>query len=379
MTSPAVARSSGQIIERGKDHWLVRVYFGVDGAGKRSYVNRVVRGTKGEAKKTLTAMQRDRDLGLLVEPTYRTLNEYLDHWLETAAKPRLQTTTFLEYKAQLQRYVRKPLGALKLSQVTPMVIQALYGEMLSRGLSARSVRLTQAILGNALKQAVKWRLLPLNPADAVDLPKQEHQEMIALTEREAGKYLAAARGGRYHVLLALLLTTGLRPSEALALRWPDLDLSGMRLVVRRKVTQVAGGWEYGQTKTAKGRRTVDLPAGTVALLSAHPRYGELVFDNGDGVPPGLRGVVKEHKAVLKAAGLPTEVRLYDLRHTHATLLLTAGVHPKIVSERLGHSGIAITLDTYSHVLPGMQKESATKLDEMLFKPAEDGAENVAVN
>lgn len=374
-----MARSAGQIIERGKDHWLVRVYLGVDGAGKRKYVNRVVRGTKGEAKKTLTAMQRDRDLGLLVEPTYKTLNEYLDHWLEAAAKPRLEEPTYLEYKAQLQRYVRQPLGALKLSNVTPMLIQGMYGDMLSRGLSARTVRLTHAVLGNAFKQAVKWRLLPLNPADAVDLPKQEHQEMMALTEEEAGRYLAAATGTRYHVLLALLLTTGLRPSEALALRWPDVDLPGMRLVVRRKATKVEGEWKYGRTKTAKSRRTVDLPAGTVALLAEHPRYSEVVFDNGDGVPPGQRGIVKEHKGILKAAGLPSEVRLYDLRHTHATLLLTAGVHPKIVSERLGHSGIAITLDTYSHVLPGMQKETAAKLDQMLFKPVEDVVDNAAVN
>lgn len=374
-----MARSAGQIIERGRDHFLVRVYLGVDGAGKRKYVNRVVRGTKAEAKKTLTAMQRDRDLGLLAAPIYKTLNEYLDHWLEAAAKPRLQASTYLEYKAQLERYVRTPLGALKLSQVTPLAIQGLYGDMLAGGLSARTIRLTHAVLGNAFKQAVKWRMLPLNPADAVDLPKQERQEMIALTEEEASRYLAAARENRYHVLLTLLLTSGLRPSEALALRWPDLDLPGMRLVVRRKATKVEGEWEYGQTKTSKSRRTVDLPAGTVTLLASHSRYSELVFDNGDGVPPGLRGVVKEHKAVLAAAGLSLDARLYDLRHTHATLLLAAGVHPKIVSERLGHSGIAITLDTYSHVLPGMQRETAQKLDTMLFKPSETATNNAAVN
>jgi len=366
-------RSIGQILERGPNHFLVRVFIGEDGTGKRKYANTVVRGPKSEAKKTRNAMLRDRDLGLLSAPSYRTLNEYLDDWLEAAAKPRLQPATFRLYETQLKRYVRAPLGGLKLTAITPVAIQRLYGAMLAKGLSGRTVRLTHAILGNALKQAVKWRQLPLNPADEVDLPQHQRKEMIAMTEGEASRYLAAAALSRHHVLLASLLSIGLRPSEAMALRWSDLDLAGARLSVQRKVTHVGGEWVYGPPKTAKGRRAVDLPHGTCLLLSAHPRYGELVFDNGDGVPPGLRGVVKEHKAVLARAKVNPAVRLYDLRHTHATLLLVAGVHPKIVSERLGHSNIAITLDTYSHVLPGMQRESAERLDAMLFQvpaPAE---------
>ena len=368
-----MGRSNGQLIERGPEHYLVRVYLGEDGNGKRKYANRVVRDKKSEARKVLTSMLRDRDLGLLAEPSYRTLNEYLDHWLDAAAKPRLQASTFQEYKRQLGRYVREPLGNQRLTSITPVAIQRLYGSMTEKGLSARTVRLTHAILSNALRQAVKWRLLPLNPAEAVDLPRQQREEMRAMTEAEAARYLEAARESHHHVLLAVLLTTGLRPSEALALRWADLDLASGRLSVRRKVTRVAGRLEYGQPKTVKSRRAVDLPHGTSLLLSEHLRYGDLVFDNGDGVPPNMRSLVKAHKTVLKRARIDGSVRLYDLRHTHATLLLGAGVHPKIVSERLGHSTITITLDTYSHVLPGMQRESADQLDAMLFRSRGTGA------
>lgn len=262
--------------------------------------------------------------------------------------------------------MREPLGNLKLTQVTPIAIQAVYSGMLADGLSARTVRLTHAVLRNALKQAVKWRVIPVNPADAVDLPKQQREEMRAMTSDEAARYLTAAQASPHGVLLALLLSTGLRPSEAIALRWSDVDLPGARLTVSRKAVRASGTWEFGQPKTNKSRRTVDLPQGIVALLSALPRHYEQVFHNADGAPPNMRRVVTEHKSTLEHAGVDQGVRLYDLRHTHATLLLLAGVHPKIVSERLGHSTINITLDTYSHVLPGMQKESARKLDEMLF-------------
>jgi integrase len=374
-----MSRNAGQIIERGPDHYLLRVYLGTDGSGKRKYANRVVRCKKAEARKVLTAMLRDRDLGLLAEPSYRTLNEYLDHWLAAAAKPRLQASTLQDYVGQLDRYVRPSLGGLKLTAVTPVAIQRVYGDMLAGGLSARTVRLTHAILGNALKQAVKWRLLPLNPAEAVDLPKRAREEMRAMTEAEAARYLVAARDSHHGVLLAVLLTTGLRPSEALALQWSDVDLPAARLSVRRKIARKPGGWEVGAPKTAKSRRVVDLPAGTAALLAGHPRYRELVFDNGDGKPVNSRGVGAEHKRVLEHAGIDPRIRLYDLRHSHATLLLSAGVHPKIVSERLGHSTVTITLDTYSHVLPGMQRESAEKLDAMLFESTASRPARAAVN
>ena len=178
------------------------------------------------------------------------------------------------------------------------------------GLEPRTVINTHRVLSGALKQAVKWRMLTQNVCQYVDLPKQQKKEMQALSQDEAGRFLEAARSDRFYVLFAVMLGTGLRPGEA------------------------------------------------------------LIFPSMNDTPLNGRNVVNRHfKPMLEVAGLSKTVRFYDLRHTHATLLLKVGVHPKIVSERLGHSSITLTLDTYSHVLPGMQDEAADKLDAMLFPQA----------
>ena len=367
-----MASTAGQIINRGKNKWLLRVDLGRDEDGKRRRLNKTVHGTKKEAQAELTKMLRAKDLGVLAEPTRQSLNEYLDHWFETAAKPRLRARTYNEYQAQLDRYVRPLLGGLRLSQLSPVAIQSAY-DMLNGGLSARTVRLTHAILNNALKQAVKWRMMPFNPCEAVDLPKRKRKEMYAMSEEEANRFLEVSKSDRWHVLFTLLLTAGLRPSEAIALKWTDLDLAGDRLTVQRTLSKVKGQWLFENPKTESSRRTIDIPAGTSRLLADLEPDGELVFTNGLGEPVALRSVVESHfKPLLGRADIPQKVRLYDLRHTHATLLLLAGVHPKIVSERLGHSSIQITLDTYSHVLPGMGRESATKLEAMLFSRKDEG-------
>ena len=374
-----MARKAGQIIRRGDRKFLIRIYLGLDANGKRKYHNQTIHGTKKEAQQALTDLLLKQDKGQLAGPVVTTLNAYLDHWLETAARPRLRPKVFLEYAAQLVRYVRPALGSMRLSQLSPLAIQGLYGGMLARGLSVRTVRLAHAILRNALRQAVKWRILASNPADAVDLPKQQRKEMLAMTEAEAARFLAATAGGPWHELFALLLSTGLRPSEAIALRWTDLDLPGDRLMVQRKATRVGGRWLYEEPKTSKSRRTIDLPQEITKLLNERVRDGDLVFSNGRGEPPDLRTVTLYHfKPALERAGLPISIRLYDLRHTHATLLLLAGIHPKIVSERLGHSSITITLDTYSHVLPGMQKESADTVGEPCFHAARAANRDVRV-
>lgn len=369
------AKTAGQIIERGKNKWLVRIDMGRDATGKRQRHNRTVHGTKKDAQVLLNKLLRDKDMGLLSDAARTSFGNYLDHWLETAARPRLRARTFEEYSTQLARYVRPELDSLKLEQVTPVVIQKLYTGMLARKLSARTVRLTHAILRNALQQAVRWRMLPFNPADAVDLPKQVRQEMRAMNREEAQRFMEAVAGTRWEILFTVLLTTGLRPSEALGLKWGDVDLGAAQLSVRRTVKRVKGVWIYEEPKTKSSRRLIELPMGTVRALAGLERDGELVFTDGLGEPVKIYTVTQHHfKMALKRAGLPGELRLYDLRHTHATLLLLAGEHPKIVSERLGHSSIQITLDTYSHVLPTMQKETAAKLDAMLFSAPETAAE-----
>jgi integrase len=376
-----MASSRGQILPKGYG-FLVRIYIGRDATGKRNYQNQRVTGTKKDAEKVLTAMLRKLDTGeLLHEPSRLSVQEYLEHWLETAAKPKLTARTLQDYTGVLERYVYPAVGKGKLSKLAPVDIQKLYAKMLSardkggHGLTPRTVIDTHRVLSGALKQAVKWRMLTQNVCQYVDLPKRQKTEMQALSEAEVGRFLTAAQTSRHRVLFTVMLGTGFRPGEALALMWKDFDPVGRTLTVQRALETVRGKHFFKTPKTPHSRRTIKLPDNLVKLLLEHKAQAlfesELIFPSLENTPLGEGNVVKRYfKPLLTVAGLPETVRFYDLRHTHATLLLKAGVHPKIVSERLGHSSITLTLDTYSHVLPGMQDEAANKLDAMLFGPAE---------
>lgn len=375
---------AGQIIKRGDKIWLVRVFMGRDEKGKRRYFNRTIHGVKKDAEKYLNSAVRDKDLGVFVEPAVMSLNEYLERWLKTAAQPRVRERTYADYSELLKRYVSPSIGAKKLCEVRPLDIQTLYTQMLDRGLSARSVRYTHAVLSSALKQAVKWLMLAQNPAALVELPKSSRKEMQALSVDEAARFLMAASEDRWHILFALALTTGMRPEEYLALQWKDVDLDkGIATVQRALVwNRKGGGWTFTAPKTSRSRRNIPLPASISRALIIHKRQqaearlklgadyenNDLVFASREGTPLMLRNILRRHfKPILERAKLPPSIRLHDLRHSCATLLLAANEHPKVVSERLGHASITLTLDTYSHVLPSMQQAASEKLEKILFE------------
>lgn len=364
---------AGQIDKRGDQKYMVRVFLGRDpDTGKRRYLNKMVHGTKKHAEQTLTALLRAKDTNTLALPVKMSLNTLLDRWLETAVKPRVSERTHRDYTWKAKHYIRPEFGERLLASIKPYDIQALYAGMLGRGLSPKTVRHCQNIMHNAFEQAIRWQLVNTNPAQHVDLPKQQHKEMLAMNELEAGRFLVAAESDTLHALFALLLGTGLRPSEAAGLKWSDLNaVSGTLSVQRTVVRPKGGGWRFDHTKTKRGRRTLALPAGLVTTLLSHKDavpYSEhgLMFPTAQGEALEMNNVRNRNfAAVQERAGLKG-FNLYSLRHTHATLLLLAGVHPKVVSERLGHATISITLDTYSHVLPNMQQEAAAKLDTLLY-------------
>lgn len=213
-----MASTAGQLIERGKSRWLVRVYVGRDAAGKRKYLNKTVHGNEKAAQAVLTQMLRE-NTGTLIEPSRLSLGDDLEHWLETAAKPRLSPRSYRGYKSLLKRCVRPELGDERPTALSPVGIRALYSKMLERKLSARTVRYTRTVLKNALEQAVKWRMTrartPPNMLTSLDLPKQERQELTALSEEEAQRFLAVAEGSRYHLLFNYCSL----PACALARRW----------------------------------------------------------------------------------------------------------------------------------------------------------------
>lgn len=372
---------AGQIIKRSDKTWLVRIFLGRDENGKRKYRNKTFHGTKKDAQKYLTGKLREKDLGILIEPTFLTLNAFLDRWLETAVKPRVSLRTADNYRFLLQKYIREPLGSYKLENLQTLDIQKVYAEMQVNGLSARTVKHAHITLQDALKQAVKWNLLQKNVAEFCELPKVIRKERRVLSPIEAKTFLKFAGKSPKGLIFEFALLSGMRPEEYLGLQWKDLDFERGTAQVRRALVRHNGVWSFEQTKTVKSNRIVSLPQPLMNKLKLHKRkqnerrlkYG-LIWENHDlvfccrlGTPYSLRNLTyRNFRPILEKAGLP-QIRLYDLRHSHATLLLIAEENPKIVAERLGHSSVVLTLDTYSHVLPTMQKNAVEKLDKMLYQ------------
>lgn len=374
---------AGQIIRRSKKSYTVRIYMGEDANGKRRYINKTVHGTRKDAQKYLNASLRDKDLGVFVEPNRLTLDEYLDKWLESAARPRVKERTADGYEGVLRRYIREPLGDKRLDQLRPLDIQKVYGQMQMSGLSALVVRHTHSALRNALKQAVKWGLIQRNPAEYVELPQVPRVERRVLSPAEAIRFIEASETMPYGLVFEFALLTGMRPEEYLALQWPDIDFKRCTATVQRVVVRHKMRWSFQEPKTSKSRRTIALPKPLLNKLLSHKQAQseqrmklgslweayDLVFCSGTGSPLHVPNLAYRYfRPILDKAELPT-IRLYDLRHTCATLLLVAEENPKVVSERLGHSTIVLTLDTYSHVLPTMQKEASAKLEKLLYKKA----------
>jgi len=372
---------AGQIKKRNENTWLVRIFLGRDANGKRRYFNKTIHGTKKDAQKYLTAKMREKDLGVFIEPASIALNEYLDKWLLESAKPRLREATFENYRYLTSLYIRERLGSRKLSDIKPFDVQKLYNQLTEKSLSARTVRYVHAILTSAFSQAVKWQMLIVNPCNVVDLPRQQKKEMKAFSPEQAQHFLEAAKDDKHGLIFAFALASGMRPEEYLALQWKDISFEKNTATVQRTlIWRKGGGWYFSEPKTAKSRRTLPMPESLFVKLKSHKirqaeqmlKLGQsyernnFVFATDEGKPLCLRNLRKRNFAkILEQADLKG-FRLYDLRHSTATLLLSEGINPKIVSERLGHASIVLTLDTYSHVLPDMQKEATSKLGKMLF-------------
>ncbi|HEX2180673.1 MAG TPA: site-specific integrase, partial [Rubrobacteraceae bacterium] len=256
----------------------------------------------------------------------------------------------------------------RLDRLNALQVQAVYGRKLEAGLSPRTVEIVHATLHKALKQAVAWSLVPRNVSAAATTPRPTRPEIGPLSREQARELLEAAQGDRLEALYVLAVTTGMRQGELLGFQWRDVDLEGAALKVNRSIYEGI----VSPPKTGAGRRTIRLSDTAVSALKRHRigttrvRISGWVFPSATGTPIGHQNLRKRSwKPLLERAGLPHSVRFHDLRHTCATLLLSSGIPIKVVSEMLGHASVAITLDTYSHVLPDMQESAAKAMDEAL--------------
>ena len=352
--------------------WAGSVTVGYDDCGKRR--RRTVYGaTKGDVLEKLVRLRADALEGILGDPQRLTVATYLHRWLDDAVRPSVQVSVHRRYTEIVRIRIVPRIGGIALSRLTPMHVQSLLTSLENEGVSSRGRQMAYDRLHRALKQAVQWGLVPRSVCDAVTRPRAQRPTMRVLTPKQVSVLLTAAREDRFHALYVLAVTTGLRQGELLGLQWADIDLDRAVLHVCHALHEVAGRLWLDEPKTARGRRTVDLPACAVRALREHRNrmlaeredLRELVFCDTQGGPVRKSNLVRRSfLPLLRQVSLP-RIRFHDLRHTAATLLLLEGVHPKVVQERLGHSQISITLDTYSHVLPSMGRDAAKKLDALL--------------
>ena len=335
--------------------------------------------TRREVDEKLTKAKADRDGGLVFDADNLKLGEYLGRWLADSVRDTVRPTTFERYEQMVRLHIRPVLGKVKLKNLTSAHVRGLYREKLDAGLSPRTVQYVHVTLHKALKQAIADGLIPRNATEAVKPPQVRREEMRPLTAEQVRILFDAAAGDRFEALYVLAVTTGLRQGELLGLKWDDVDLEEGTLRVRRTLTTAKGGPVLAAPKTKGSRRTVRLSQTALQALKSHlnrqlgdieeagDRWREngLIFASETGEPLDRRLITTHRfKPLLKRAELP-EVRFHDLRHTCATLLLSKNVNPKVVSEMLGHASIAITLDTYSHVLPTMQESAAEAMEDAL--------------
>lgn len=372
----------GRIVKRSRSSWTVVVDLGADPVtGRRRQLSRAVRGPKREAELLLVQLLHERDTGVERPLGKITVAEYLAQWVTDYVEPSLAPKTLATYRDSIRLYFVPALGSIELVALRPSHIQSLYTALLGH-LSARSVQRYHQILHAALRQAVRWQLLIRNPADAVEPPRPDRRPIRATTPDQARAVMAAADATSLGPFVRLAILTGMRRGELLGLRWADVDFDASALNVQQSAQRISGqGIVFRQPKTRLSRRSIALSREAMRLLRHHrrnqaearllagPAYvdRDLVFASGLGSPLEPGNVLRTWRRIVTSAGVPG-LRIHDLRHAHATLMLGKGVHPKIVSERLGHASVNITLDTYSHVLPGLQAAAAEALDALLAEP-----------
>ncbi len=362
----------GHIVKRFKSSYTIFLNLGVDPAtGKRKQQIVSVKGTKKEAEQKLAELIQQINTGTFTKPNKILLSDFLKNWL-VDYKINLSPRGFERYKGIIEKDLIPAFGSLTLVQLRPEHIQSHYTANIQAGLAPRTVRYHHAVLHVALKTAVRLGLLARNPADAAMPPRAKRPDMQTWDEDELNRFLEASKESPYYDLFYTVLFTGMRRSELLGLRWSDVDFIMSQIYISRGLHQLKDNtYVCTEPKSEHSRRAIALSPSVINLLKRSKEKRKLdcivwnlpfsesspVFCKHDGNPLRPNTVTRVWHDAAKKAGLK-DIRLHDARHTHASIMLKRGIHPKIVQERLGHSSIQMTLDTYSHVAPGLQQKAA---------------------
>jgi integrase len=363
---------------RCRHNWSVVVDLGKDADGHRQQIWRTV--APGEdPEQELTRLLREHDQGHLAsEARSTTVREYLEgDWLPHM-RTRVRESTLTRYTGLINEDIIPVIGGIRLGKVRPNDVQRVVDAMLDRDLSARTIVQGYRVLSSALSQAVRWQMIPTNPATAVRPPRIERATLTTPNPEQVRAIVKAAEGSWVHLPILLGAATGMRRGEAFGLRWRDVDLDAAVIRVTGSLQRVAGKLRVVEPKSARGRRTVSIPATVVEVLRQHRKEqaerrlllgeawtdSDLVIERGDGKPRDPDTITHYFVDVAKVAKV-SGLRFHDLRHAYATSLLRGGVHPKVVSEALGHASTSFTMDVYSHVVPSMQEAAAETIGKAL--------------
>ena len=427
MSARRRGRGEGSIVQRADGRWMARVDLGWQDGKRRSKA--IYGRTRRAVADALRDAVRAAQQGTLVGNERQTILEFLARWLQDVTRTRVRPRTFVGYQAAIEHHISPYFGRVPLAKLTPQHLQAWMGRLEAKGVSVGRRRYARVVLRMALNTAIRWRLITINAAMLIDPPRTTSREIRPLNPDEARALLDACREHPLDAFVTVALGCGLRLGEALGLQWVDVDLDAGTLKVRRAVQRFGGdaaarrplvaerkrlraalkatprtpadantraglaeelqtvrtafaavktSVQITELKSAGSRRTIALPAVAITALRSH-RTRQLqarlaagglwqdrgfVFTSSVGTPLEPRNVTRQFKALLIVANLP-DMRLHDLRHSCATLLLAQGVNPRVVMETLGHSQVSLTLNTYSHVLPAVQQDAAARMNSVL--------------
>ncbi len=379
----------GSVYRRGKANYWIAVELGADESGKRTRHQQRAGATRKEAQRVLNEVLHRLGSGEYVAPVKLTLGGFLrDQWLP-AIRSTIRRSTFDSYQMNIETHIVPALGSVKLQALTPARLNAFYSDLIDHGrvngkggLSPKTVRNIHIPLRKALADAVKWNILARNVAQFADPPRLRQagdKEMKTWTAQELRTFLDQVADDRLYPGFHLVGSTGMRRGEILGVRWTDIDLDAAQLSVRQTLITTDYELVFSTPKTARGRRVIALDKQTVTVLRTWKKtqleermaIGAAYEDNGlvfckvDGQPLHPDLFSQTFDRYVTRSGLP-KIRFQDVRHTHASLALQAGVPVKVISERLGHASVAFTMDVYAHVLPGMQEDAAEKVAGLIF-------------
>ncbi len=357
--------------EPARDRWVAEIT--IETGQRKKYRTK----TKQEAIRKKNDVLRELEQGALATGPQRKLGEYLADWLENVHKNTLKVSAYVKYKKNIKYILADRVGSTWLQKLTPEQVQRFYTRLSEQDLSSKTVNAVHGVLHLALDNAVRWGYVARNVCDVVTPPRIVTREAVFLTVEQAHILLETVREHRLEVLFLLIVVTGMRRGEVLALRWSDIDFQRHSLHVLHTVDYIPHyGYVENTPKSKAGKRNITLPAFLIEMLEKQKRAVEIlkvkagaVWEETNLVFPGLKGgyfnpgyLWKVFKKILQQAEL-ADMRLHDLRHSTVTILLAKGVHIKVISEMLGHSDIVITLRTYGHLLPSMQADVASAWEE----------------